>query len=179
MRNIGPLPEADKQQSRTRGPIPLFGPIVVKLHGSPLDEMTPDSQAAGSESYQHSLILSEHDYMRNIVSEIGAGPEWTQVPFSGMVNGERKHLWFLGYSMSDWNVRLRLYKQISQRKQGKVEGAPDKRNVDRFIDPLREPLMDVLDIHIERDDLSSFASTLANAPDVQRFMDSIHARICL
>ncbi|MEO5363335.1 MAG: SIR2 family protein [Magnetococcus sp. DMHC-8] len=75
--------------------IDLVGPIVVKLHGSPL---TPLSQGC------HSIVLSESDYLKSMLS---AAPLPRFVERALM---DERELWFLGYSMSDWNIKLRLYK---------------------------------------------------------------------
>jgi hypothetical protein len=77
-----------------------IGPIVVKLHGSPLE---PIETAV----YQHFLILSESSYLQTIAGRSNP-PAWVEA----QVMQPQRGLWFFGYSLSDWSVRLSLYGQV-------------------------------------------------------------------
>ncbi len=78
------------------------GPIIVKLHGSPLDQLAPLMDK--SLEFERYLVLSEYQYLDFIVKEQVSAPTWL------MANLQRNHVMFLGYSMSDWNVRLQIAK---------------------------------------------------------------------
>jgi hypothetical protein len=79
---------------------PFVGPIIVKLHGSPslvLEEATA----------QHWIVLSEFSYLQALTCK---APFWLEQQLTlGFREERRRSLRFLGYSISDWNVRLRLY----------------------------------------------------------------------
>lgn len=94
---------------------PFKGPIIVKLHGSPSLPLEDLAQ-------QHWIVLSETGYLdsfcegfkvppwlaRQLSSQERAGSSMKEAPRS---------LWFLGYSISDWNVRLRLYEHCNEHRR--------------------------------------------------------------
>lgn len=110
----------------------FFGPVVVKLHGSPLDELPPkgevaklpetlvDTELAYETSYRHRVIITEFDYLKDLRRQI---PVWLQ----RALRNPRRQLFFLGQSISDWNIRLRLADHISwidpNEAAGKTEAA--------------------------------------------------------
>ena len=59
------------------------------------------------EKFEHALVLSEVEYLRNIVWEDRL-PEL----FHTMLLQNDRALFFLGHSIKEWNTRLRLYNQI-------------------------------------------------------------------
>jgi len=98
----------------------FVGPIVVKLHGSPLEDLPgrnevvsiPDwvksiiSEDALDSRYEHRVTLTEGDYLSDLRREI---PVWVQKA----LRTRRRRLFFLGQSVSDWNIRLRLADHIN------------------------------------------------------------------
>ena len=93
------------------------GPLVIKLHGSPLDPLTGHVSLAGVPGMwerEHFLVLSETSYLETILHK-GSLPAWlethlTDTPAARAGLG----LWFLGYSVRDWNIRARLYSQARE-----------------------------------------------------------------
>jgi hypothetical protein len=106
------------------------GPLLVKLHGSPTDSLSfgEDWGAGSSAVYTHRVVISESDYLRDILlltsptashGNVGSErlPPWLSDLFF-----KAKTLCFLGQSVSDWNIRLRLFDQ-----SGLQGGAERKR----------------------------------------------------
>lgn len=91
------------------------GPIIVKLHGSPSLPLEDATQ-------QHWIVLSESGYLDSFCEGFKV-PLWLASQLSsrervGSTTTEtRRSLWFLGYSISDWNVRLRLYEHCSDQRR--------------------------------------------------------------
>lgn len=109
------------------------GPLVVKLHGSP-------SELPGEFEDRHWVVLSEVGYLQAL--EGSSMPQWVveQLQDSAGVEGMRS-LWFLGYSISDWNVRLRLY------KDSQLGGSHENRQMfNRDADPYRMAILKILRI---------------------------------
>ena len=84
----------------------VLGPIVVHLHGSPLEAVGGD--------YEHWLVLTEIDYLE-AVSKRRALPPWLDRellagPTSSMDESGRS-FWYLGHSINDWNVRLQIFER--------------------------------------------------------------------
>lgn len=121
--------------------IDFEGPIIVKLHGSPSlerDEGAP----------QHWLVLSEVGYLRALGTEC-TPPRWLgdQLCAGASLKSERERsLWFLGYSISDWNVRLRLYEQCKGSLQAK-DGSVRRSAVDRVADVYRTAILEGLEVN--------------------------------
>ena len=123
--------------------ISFDGPIIVKLHGSPSLAL-PDAKT------QHWLVLSEAGYLEAFESE-SMVPAWLGGQLA-MREGEDnqgswrksvpRSLWFLGYSVSDWNVRLELYKHC--REHRKLGGR--RSTVDRSSDLYQTAILGALDV---------------------------------
>jgi hypothetical protein len=132
--------------------IPWAGPLIVKLHGSP-------SEKKGKSKDQHWIVLSEVGYLQALE---GSGmPDWVREQLRDSrdlgdptLDGSRS-LWFLGYSIADWNVRLRLY------QDSKVGGA--RRTFNREADPYRRALLKILGIEQSVGDLNEFPRFIRRA----------------
>jgi hypothetical protein len=86
------------------------GPIVVKLHGAPLESLE-------GQPYTHFLVLSEASYLEAI-SEPSNMPEWVKAQL-----GDPRVIWFFGYSLSDWNIRASLYRETNSVQSAVFRGA--------------------------------------------------------
>jgi hypothetical protein len=95
------------------------GPVIVKLHGSPLatlpakddvlrppEKVTVKLEGGYDVIYKHRVIISESDYLEDLRRQI---PVWLQRSLSS----RKRRLFFLGQSIADWNIRLRLADHIS------------------------------------------------------------------
>jgi hypothetical protein len=135
------------------------GPLIVKLHGSP-------SEQRGLLKDQHWVVLSEVGYLQAL--EGSAMPEWVRQQLHDSAVGRplgreamdpeangRRSLWFLGYSIADWNVRLRLY------QDSKVGGL--RRTFNREADPYRSALLTILGIEEFLGDLNEFPKFIRRA----------------
>jgi hypothetical protein len=110
----------------------FLGPVIVKLHGSPLDDLPAkgkvgklphtlvDTENSYETSYKHRVIITEFDYLKDLRRQI---PVWLQ----RALRNPRRQLFFLGQSISDWNIRLRLADHVSwidpTEASGKSEAA--------------------------------------------------------
>lgn len=128
------------------------GPLIVKLHGSP-------SEKRGKSKDQHWVVLSEVGYLQALE---GSGmPDWVREQlrdsrdFGDPAVDGRRSLWFLGYSIADWNVRLRLY------QDSKVGGV--RRTFNREADPYRRALLKILGIEQSVGDLNEFPRFIRRA----------------
>lgn len=106
----------------------IDGPLVVKLHGSPLHQLPspvsreefddkknggmdpsveciapPPSESVCYSSIKHSVTLSESGYLQNLVV-VRNMPEF----FVQVMGDRQRHFYFLGLSTSEWNMRLRM-----------------------------------------------------------------------
>jgi hypothetical protein len=139
--------------------ISFEGPVIVKLHGSP-------SIQSSDRTLQHWLVLSEVGYLRALARE--SPPAWLegQLCSGASLKSERERsLWFLGYSISDWNVRLRLYEHC----KGSISMTPNKSGgvrrstVDRMSDIYRAAILDGLEVNQWIGDLNDLPHKLLTA----------------
>ena len=120
------------------------GPIIVKLHGS------PSLNLDGSTS-QHWIVLSEFSYLQALTYR---APSWLEQQLTlGFRQEMRRSLRFLGYSISDWNVRLRLYADQWENRSSR----PALRSmVNEGHDVYRQAIFGVLDVEQCVGDLNDF-----------------------
>src|SRR6185295_2505282 len=113
----------------------LIGPLILKIHGAPC---LKEAEAG----YGHWLVLSEAGYLDALATASNM-PDWIKKQL-GEQTMSRRSLWFLGYSMSDWNVRLRLFEHCKTGNKG-FRGA-----VDREADIYRTALLVNENLHVEQ-----------------------------
>jgi hypothetical protein len=133
----------------------LKGPLIVKLHGSPLHQLPDDDwcSARGYSSITHHVVLSESSYLKWILSRKDM-PPWVEEE----LNKSSRMLFFLGYSVSDLNIRLRL---LRTAQESSVLLTPGRRAVvDRRTDRLRQAVFELLRVAVFQDDLDQFTSIL-------------------
>ncbi len=152
----------------------LAGPLIIKLHGSPQE----DTNALQIyRDLKPNLVLSESSYLEAIVGR-KKYPAWLDLELC-----ERgRVLWFLGYSISDWNVRIRLYEHLSHLDgeqvgrdaitqvkvkdgDGATAGPTSKLAVDHDLDRLHSSILGTLDITVLEGELSNFATLLLQEID--------------
>ena len=125
-----------KPPTASSGPGEFIGPLVLKIHGAPLLRLKPESR------FKHWLVLSEADYLQALATASNM-PGWVKEQLGEEVKSQR-YLWFLGYSISDWNVRLRLFEHCKKGTHG-LRGV-----VDREADPYRTALLANKNINVEQ-----------------------------
>lgn len=127
--------------------VPQFewrGPMIVKLHGAPLVRLR--------DGFDHCIVLSEASYLRALKP-----PDWLERQLcsgEGWSQEQGRSLWFLGYSLSDWNIRYSLY----------GDGIHDK-GVHRFVVtydmiPHRQTILEELRVNQIVGDLNELTSIL-------------------
>jgi hypothetical protein len=131
----------------------LVGPVIVKLHGSPLDPVR-----SGQE---HWLVLSETGYLEAMDSTLNPLPDWVEKQLKGSPNGPGRSLWFLGYSVSDWNIRLRLYEHLRYSRDASPK--LEKSVIDRRLDWFRRAIFSNLDIKVYVGDLTGLPDIIRDA----------------
>ena len=125
------IPKTDAGQPQTGT---LIGPIIIKIHGAPC-------LAKADVKGRHWLVLSEAGYLQALASAANM-PLWFSQQLGAGVESHRS-LWFLGYSMSDWNVRLRLFEHCKEGNKG------FRSAVDREADIYRTALLLDENIRVE------------------------------
>jgi SIR2-like domain len=124
----------------------LAGPIVVKLHGSPMDNLdgTP---------FSHSLVLSEYSYLETIAGH-SSPPPW----IGQQLKGERD-LWFFGYSLADWNIRASLYREATDNPKT-WRADPIRGTVNRHVTASQKALLGPMDFVVYLGDLDKITSVI-------------------
>jgi hypothetical protein len=158
-----------------------IGPIIVKLHGSPLEGLPtarvtvddlPHEQKSRLESkkfnveYRHRIIVSESDYLADLRRDL---PLWLRK----RLQAKERALFFLGQSIADWNIRLRLADHASwsdnHEHSGEVparDGAPALPNrfaVNRSLGAFDVAFMGPLGIAYIQAELRQVRNVLENA----------------
>jgi len=156
-----------KDDNPLRG-VKIVGPIVVKLHGSPLDQdklPDPITWTDGStekrktgEPWTHFVVLSESSFLDSAIDE--KLPTWIEKN----VRSEDQDLWFLGYSIVDWNVRLRLYRYEARSREERTEPSKKVAFAHRF-EPHKTQLLSTIGVDFCEHDggLMRFAELLDEA----------------
>jgi len=118
----------------------LIGPLILKLHGSPSDASTAvfmdqheqKGQDIQRRQLQHFLVLSEKFYLESLLeARRGAVPSFLHIYLTELAQN-RGALWFLGYSLSDWPVRVQMYRRVRKDSQGKVATVAVFPTIDQF-----------------------------------------------
>lgn len=145
-----------------RMPVPseIEGPIVVRLHGSPLQRL-PKPERLGRtpqfmpsyERFEHATVMSEREYLQNIV--------WKD-PLPKFVNmillQKSRVLFFLGHFLDEWNTRLRLYSQV--RRQNEPATTAKRVAISRSHDPYRSAVLSGIGIQRWIGDLEEVAKAV-------------------
>lgn len=160
----------------------LLGPVVVKLHGSPLDpidvtivrsdpnnpdQVRPSPVKLGRSHLSPFLVLSEKVYLEDLLThEKNRRPLWIdqhlRVPSEDEDVGA---LWFLGYSLSDWNIRVQLYGHARQATPSHGREWAKKYAVDNSVNAFRSGVLSDLRVSFCPIDLVEFAHHLEHALD--------------
>jgi len=118
---------------------PFPGPVVVKLHGSPTEALPDTDQVLDLPDYindrlgrdkwtswfVHRIVISETDYLRDMTHGL---PYW----LDKHVHAQRRRLFFLGHSISDWNLRLHITSNESEVDESELVPAPESKQFKRF-----------------------------------------------
>jgi hypothetical protein len=137
---------------------PLIGPIIVKLHGSPLHRLPQGNS--------HFLVLSEYSYLKMIIGQ-AKPPEWIHL----LLKDGLRDLWFFGYSLSDWNIRLGLFRDVTAVGESRHRGA-----INRRVDPRQSAIFGPLRVGIYKGPLDQITDIITQNPSVKRFRDTRRAR---
>lgn len=161
------LEEPDWQwfpRDRQLRPKDIKGPVLLKLHGSPLQELPdPESLDAYLDSsgqprylpeydvFEHALVLSERDYLQKI-----AWKDPLPELFHRVLLHPGRALFFLGHSVKEWSTRLRLFNQV-YRPGGVPPTRAERIAINRSHDPYRSAVLNAIDINIWVGDLERVA----------------------
>jgi len=132
----------------------LQGPVIVKLHGAPTLQEAADGLGG---YFKHKIVVSEKEYL-DALQEGSSSLNWFEDEMFKPLDDEERHdpasrarsIWFLGYSIADWNVRLRLYSHL----RGARRDERPLRAVNRDYDPFRQAILRPLKVLLCRGDLN-------------------------
>jgi len=133
---------------------PLQGPVIVKLHGAPT---LPKHRDRHGDRRNHKIVVSEKEYL-DALQESSSALKWFETEmFMPLTQKARNNpasrtrtIWFLGYSIADWNVRLRLYSHL----RGTPGEGRQLRAVNRDYDTYRLSILGDLNVALCHGDLS-------------------------
>ena len=114
-------------------------------------------------------MLSELGYLEALDPEQRTLPTGIEEQLVGSTKGfpkegeKGRNLWFLGYSVSDWNVRLRLYEHLRHSNRSQLEIV--RQAVDRDCHSIRMALLGTLDVTVFVGDLNILPSIILAALD--------------
>lgn len=121
----------------------IEGPILIKLHGSPMHELPddiPDDDALPEYvRLEHALILSERQYMDNIVWKDPL-PDF----FGTILLQTERSFFFLGQSLNQWGTRLRIYSHVLRRDNPPSRG--NRIAIGRSVNPYRSAVLGAIGI---------------------------------
>lgn len=132
----------------------LQGPVIAKLHGAPTLRKARDKYGG---YLRHKIVASEKEYL-DALQESSSTLKWFETEmFKPLEDNARygtaeraRTIWFLGYSIADWNVRLRLYSHL----RGRWNDESQLRAVNRDYDPFRQSILKDLKVQLCHGDLS-------------------------
>ncbi|HEX3552397.1 MAG TPA: SIR2 family protein [Thermoanaerobaculia bacterium] len=132
----------------------LHGPVIVKLHGAPTLKKHKDKHGG---QIKHRIVVSEKEYL-DALQEGSSALEWFEAEMFKPLAEEARYdaasrartIWFLGYSIADWNVRLRLYSHLRSTPRDERQ----LRAVNRDYDPFRHSILKDLKVALCHGDLS-------------------------
>jgi hypothetical protein len=151
------VPWDDIMRNNRPDPRKIVGPMIIKLHGAPCIDKP-------NKNYKHWMVLSEVGYLQALGDQ-GGMPPWLNEQL-GNKKLSRRSLWFLGYSISDWNVRLRLFEHIRERNVGA------RSTVDREKDPYRVALLKRITVQHWVEDLTSIPAMIDHNFRIGKFRRS-------
>jgi hypothetical protein len=167
--------------------VKLVGPVVLKLHGSPQEgpqdpslripvrfHASAQSVIEANWALNHLLVLSERVYLETLMGDHGTSmPEWVQSQFHQIGGAQiQGAVFFLGYSISDWNVRMQMVRQSAHLPHEKSQGGrsipPQSELLQRWAivnsyDHYRTAILAHLNVLVCDKDLNEFGQRLNEA----------------
>jgi len=150
----------------------LTGPIIIKLHGSPLERKPSDDIFKGA---QHFIMLSEHDFLKATVftQKNKFYPGWLE----SQQEAKKGDWWFLGYNINNWYERMRIYQHVSYTL--KDHNSRDIRkwliNLTRDLD--KGQLLDNLEFTRTVTDLDAVTVTLSGVASVKKILNEANVQL--
>jgi hypothetical protein len=140
-------------------PVELERPAILKLHGC-LDRGSPE---------EDSYVITEDSY----IDYLSRGDMGARIPIALWTRLSGNSLLFLGYSMSDWNVRVILKRIWGSRKLKSKSWAvllePDDPNRSRIEQTLWETRTDIELVYCDLSEyIRGLDATLSHAAPAQR-----------
>lgn len=146
----------------------LKGPLIVKLHGSPQEEIEQSLNVDGKEIRQeHLIVLSESEYLRSTVI-----PEGSTFRYPSWIGDQLKapgSWWFLGYSIDDWFIRLRIFQHLSYSLNAPTPNVI-RLALDFGYDPYRSVVLDRLNIQRSPTALTTVQAILSSMPEIEAIL---------
>jgi hypothetical protein len=143
----------------------LVGPLVIKLHGSPLEDL-PEAKIEDlweklthvddDFQYQHRIVISEADYLRDLRDDL---PD----QIKGILSEGNRVLVFLGQSIADWNIRMRLADHVRWSTFGDADDRPQAQRrfaINKRARRFDTGIMGRLHINVIKEDLGAVPSRI-------------------
>lgn len=135
----------------------IQGPMLIKLHGSPLHTLPggplDDEYLPEYERFEHALVLSEHQFLENIVWKDRL-PQF----FNRVLLQSNRTYFFLGHSIREWSTRLRLYSQVYRRDSNPRTVA--RIAINRAHDPYRSAVLSAIGVQRWAGDLEEIPAVV-------------------
>jgi hypothetical protein len=144
----------------------LAGPIIVKLHGSPAESL-PSNPKEFTE-IAHYIVLSESEYFgATVLSDRSSFkyPKW----INNQLQAEGDW-WFMGYSINDWFIRLRIIQHISLTEKHLDPSKPSVKVLDIDFDPFRTQIFHKLNIRRSQTALTQVQEIIKSMPEVKEIL---------
>jgi hypothetical protein len=150
-----------------RSNVPVEGPIVFKLHGSPAEKLPAQivHDDKVSKNLRHFMIISESDHLKASIFSEGADfqlPPW----IIGELKEKSSSWWFLGYRLDDWFSRLRILSSLF-----KVSPPPTSNALGMNYDLYRSFVLEKFNVIRSSVDLAQVEHILEQIPEVQEIIE--------
>jgi TIR domain/SIR2-like domain len=121
----------------------IQGPVIVKLHGSPLERLP--------HRYMHRLSISDCDFIEAMISRDRFWPPGLRK----LLDSKNRVLCFVGYPLSDTRSRLRLSDHLDGEQINRTLYL-----IDYPKDPLRHTLLEYIDVRLVLNELEELPGCL-------------------
>jgi len=152
------------------------GPIIVKLHGSPLEKI-PEKKLPKYRDRYPCVVLPESTYLEMTLQDSSEFSLWISNGLKATRQEQKERgLWFLGYSVSDWNVRLRLYQQLRWTFELSANELPGLFAVNREFDRYQSAVFGRLRVVQRAADLRMVADVVLAMDEIKNYLNNLEKR---
>jgi hypothetical protein len=147
----------------------IKGPIIVKLHGSPVESI-PKNKLLTYRDHYPCVVLPESTYLEMTLQYASPFSIWLSNGLKTPKQEKERSLWFLGYSVSDWNVRLRLYEQLQWVFELTATELPELFAINREFDRYQSAVFGRLRVVQREADLQMIADAILSMDEIKNYL---------